>query len=77
MRTWKWSALQSSLGWESLGPMKSKNYLFLQSKKVTIPMTNGIGGFIFPLSWWGPLNLILIFSVRWPHIPLFHPNYFK
>jgi hypothetical protein len=29
--------------------MKHKNYSILQSKRMTILMTNGIGGFILPL----------------------------
>ncbi len=39
-------AIQLSLGWEFLGPMKHKKYSILQSNRMTILMTNGIGGFI-------------------------------
>jgi hypothetical protein len=44
MKIWKWITIQLKLGWESLGPMKHKRYSILQSKRMTILMTNGIGG---------------------------------
>jgi hypothetical protein len=48
MRIWEWIAIQLKLGWESLGPMKHKRYSILQSKRMTILMTNGIGGSNLP-----------------------------
>ncbi len=69
MRFWEWIAIQLKLGWESLGPMKHKRDSILQSKRMTILMTNGIRRSIPPLSWiswWSLLSLILIFSIRWP-----------
>ncbi len=49
MRIWEWIAIQLKLGWKSLGPMKHKRYSILQSKRMTIFMTNGIGGSNLPL----------------------------
>jgi hypothetical protein len=46
---WEWIAIQLSLGWEFLGPMRHKKYSILQSNRMTILMTNGIRGFIIPL----------------------------
>jgi hypothetical protein len=48
MRIWEWIAIQLKLGWESLGPMNHKRYSILQSKRMTIFMTNGSGGSILP-----------------------------
>jgi len=81
MKIWAWIAIQLKLGWESLGSMKHKNYSILQSKRKTILMTNGIGGFILPL-YLGYLDEVywawsLSFPSVDPHILLLHPNYFK
>jgi hypothetical protein len=72
-------AIQLKLGWESLGPMKHKRYSILQSKRMTILMTNGIGGSNLPLILdilMRSLELDPLPSVD-PHILLLHPNYFK
>ncbi len=79
MRIWEWMAIQLKLGWESLGPMKHKRYSILQSKRMTILMTNGIGGSNLPLILdilMRSLELDPLPSVD-PHILLLHPNYFK
>jgi hypothetical protein len=60
------------LGCELLGPMRHKKYSILQSNRMTILMTNGIGGLIFSLILdilMRFLSLILILSVRWPSHP--------
>jgi hypothetical protein len=65
---WEWFALQLILGWEFLGPMRHKKYSIFQSNRMTIFMTNGIGGLIllFILDiLMRFLSLILILSVRW------------
>jgi hypothetical protein len=49
MRIWECIAIQLKLGWKSLGLMKYKRYSILQWKRMTILMTNGIGGSILPL----------------------------
>ncbi len=49
MKIWECIAIQLKLGWESLSPMKHKRYFILQSKRMTILMTNGIGRSILPL----------------------------
>ncbi len=69
---WEWFALQLILGCELLGPMRHKKYSILQSNRMTILMTNGIGGLIFSLILdilMRFLSLILILSVRWPSHP--------
>jgi hypothetical protein len=69
---WEWFALQLILRWEFLGPMRHKKYSILQSNRMTILMTNGIGGFILPFILdilMRFLSLILILSVCWPSHP--------
>ncbi len=66
MRIWEWMAIQLKLGWESLVPMEHKRYFILQSKRITIFMTNGIGGSNLPLI----LDILMRFLV-WFY--LFHP----
>ncbi len=71
---WEWFAFQLILGWEFLGPMRHKKNSILQSNRVTILMTNGIGGLILSLILdilMRFLNLILILSVHWPSHPTF------
>ncbi len=66
---WEWFALQLILGWEFFGPMRHKKYFILQSNRMTILMTNGIGGLILPLILdilMRFLSLILILSIYWP-----------
>ncbi len=69
---WEWFALQLILGWEFLGPMRHKKYSILQSNRMIILMTNGIGELILPLILdilMKFLSLILIFSICWPSHP--------
>jgi hypothetical protein len=79
MKIWEWMAIQLKLGWESLGPMKHKRYFILQSKRMTILMTNGIAGSNLPLI----LDILMRsleldpFPSVGPRILLLHLNYFK
>jgi hypothetical protein len=69
---WEWFSLQFILRWELLRPMRHKKYSILQSNRMIIFMTNGIGGLILPLILdilMRFLSLILILSVRWPSHP--------
>jgi hypothetical protein len=68
----EWFVFQLILGWEFLGLMRHKKYSILQSNRMTILMTYGIGGLILPFILdilMRFLNLILILSVRWPSHP--------
>jgi hypothetical protein len=65
---WEWFALQLILRWKFLGPMRHKKNFILQSNRMIILMTNGIGRLILSLILdilMRFLSLILILSVRW------------
>jgi hypothetical protein len=71
---WKWIAIQLSLKWKFLGPMRHKKYSILQSNRMIILMTNGIRGFILPL-----ILDILVRSLEfdpYPFRPLTLTSYF-